>query len=107
MMTTLEKVRRLEGYVAAESAAVDRVLDMSLDKLLARETGRMREIQARLAGQLAEFEAQYGLDSAEFYARYERGEMGDAVDLIEWSATVDMLANVEKRLALLEQTPES
>ncbi len=103
MLTTLEKVRRLEAYIAADSATVDQVLDMSVDKLLAREVERMRQVRDRLAAQLAEFEAQYGLDSTEFCARYERGEMGDAMDLIEWSATVNMLANIEKRLALLEK----
>jgi hypothetical protein len=45
--------------------------------------------------------------SADFYARYESGEMGDETDLVEWSATVEMLANAEKRLALLEQGPDS
>ncbi len=107
MLTTLQKVQRLEEYVAADSGAVDQVLDMSLDKLLAREARRLREIRERLTEQLAEFEAHYELDSAEFYARFERGDMGDATDLIEWSATVEMLANVEERLALLAETSES
>jgi hypothetical protein len=104
MTTTLEKVKRLEQYVAIDSSAVDRVLDMTIDKLLSRETTRMQESKARLKSQLADFEEQYGLTSDEFYTRYERGEMGDAMDFVEWSATVDMLINVEKRLALLKTT---
>jgi hypothetical protein len=62
-----------------------------------------RKLCARLTQQLAEFEERRALQSADFYARYESGEMGDATDLVEWSATVEMLANAEKRLALLEQ----
>lgn len=107
VMTTLEKVRRLEQYIAVDNSAVDPVLDMTIDKLLAREIERMRELKARLADQLVEFEERYGLESADFYTRYENGEMGDATDLIEWSATVEMLANAERRLALLERSPDS
>jgi len=107
MMTTLEKVRRLEQYIAVDNSAVDPVLDMTIDKLLAREIERMRELKARLADQLAEFEERYALKSADFYARYENGEMGDATDFVEWSATVEMLANAERRLALLERSPDS
>ncbi len=104
-MTTLEKVRRLEQYIAVSNSAADPVLDMTLDKILAREIERTRELQARLAGQLAEFEERYGLESANFYARYESGEMGDAMDFVEWSATVEMLGDAKERLALLEKAP--
>ena len=104
MLTILEKVRRLEQYVATDSSVVDPVLDMTIDKLLARETERMHKLQARLTNQLAEFEKQYGLESRDFYARYEAGEMGDVMDFVEWSATVEMLTNAEKRIGLLEGT---
>jgi len=109
MVTTLEKVRRLEQYIAIDSSAVDYVLDMTVDKLLAREVERMRELKARLTDQLAEFEERYALESADFYTRYEDGEMGDAMDFVEWSATVEMLENAERRLALLalEKAPGS
>jgi len=73
----------------------------TLDKVLAREIEHARQLQARLTGQLAGFEERYGLESADFYARYESGEMGDAVDFVEWSATVEMLGNAKERLALL------
>ncbi len=66
MMTTLEKVRRLEHYIAVDSSAVDPVLEIIIDKLLAREITRMRELKARLADQLATFEKRYALKSADF-----------------------------------------
>ena len=79
----------------------------TLDKILAREIEHARQLQARLAGQLAGFEERYGLESADFYARYESGEMGDAVDFVEWSAMVEMLVDAKERLALLEKAPGS
>jgi hypothetical protein len=59
MMTTLEKVRRLEQYIAVNSSIVDPVLDMSIDKILAREIERTRKLWARLTEQIAEFEERY------------------------------------------------
>ncbi|MDI6792636.1 MAG: hypothetical protein QME81_07200 [bacterium] len=107
MMTTLDKVRRLEQYVAVDSSAVDPVLDMTIDKLLAREIEHIRELKARLLDQIAEFEEHYILKSADFYTRYKNGEIGDAMDFIEWAATVEMLANAERRITLLERSPGS
>jgi hypothetical protein len=102
MMTTIEKVKRLQQYLAADSSAVDPVLDMVIDKLLAREIERVRKLKNRLTAQLAEFEDNYALNSKKFYARYEKGELGDSMDFVEWSATVEMLTNAEKRITLLE-----
>ena len=33
--------------------------------------------------------------------------MGDEMDFVEWAATVEMLANVKKRIALLEKKIDS
>ncbi len=102
MTTTLEKVRRLEQYLAVDSSTVDPVLDTTINKLLAREHSRVLKLKTRLLDQCAQFEKQYSLESVEFYTRYENGEMGDEMDFIEWAATVEMLENVKERLILLE-----
>ena len=47
-MTTLEKVKRLEKYIAADVAAFDPVLDITIEKLLKRESARVGDIQQRL-----------------------------------------------------------
>jgi len=106
-MTTLEKVKRLEEYLAIGSSTVDPVLDIALDKLLKREITRMSELKARLSDQLKKFEEKHSLISSEFYTRYESGQMGDEMDFVEWAATVEMLANVKKRIALLEKKIDS
>ena len=106
-MTTLEKVKRLEEYLSMGSSAADPVIDIALDKLIKREIIRMNELKSRLMDQLKEFEKKYSLNSQEFYARYENGQMGDEMDFVEWAATVEMLKNVEKQMALLEKEIDS
>jgi hypothetical protein len=90
MMTTLEKVKCLEQYLIIDSSTVDPVLDMSINKLLAREHARMQELKTRLLNQLVAFEHTYSLSSSEFYTLYEKGDMGDKMDFVEWAATVEM-----------------
>lgn len=102
MITTLEKVQRLEHYLRMDGTVADPVLERSINKLFAREQQRLLELQQRLLKQLLHFEHHYALNSIDFYQRYEQGEMGDDMDFIEWAATVEMLQKVETRLVLLE-----
>jgi hypothetical protein len=81
------------------------VLELTIDKLLDRETSRLISQKARLEQQLADFEHRYSLSSEEFYEKFERGELGDAMDFIEWSATYEMAANLRHQLSILEPTP--
>ena len=106
-MTTLQKVRRLERYIATDSSAVDPVIHMAIDKLMEREITRLRKLKARLAEQLDEFERTYAMNSSDFRTRYESGEMGDDMDLIEWASTVEMLKNIENRVLLLKLESDS
>jgi len=103
MMTILEKIKLLERYVAVDVAAVDPVVELAIEKLLKREASRIDELKQRLLRQKIAFEEKYGLNSEEFCRRYEKGEMGDDMDYVEWSATVNMLSGIEKRLSLLQQ----
>jgi len=101
-MTILEKVKLLEKYIAVDVSAINPVMELAIEKLLKREASRLDELKQRLLRQKTEFEKRYGLDSEEFYRRYEKGMMGDDMDYVEWSATVDMLAGIEKRVLLLQ-----
>jgi len=106
-MTVLEKVKMLEQYIVADNAAVDPVIELVIGKLLRREASRIDELKQRLLEQQAEFEEKYGLTSKEFCRRYERGALGDDMDYVEWSATLDMIAGIEKRLTLIQdEAPE-
>lgn len=102
MPTVLEKVKRLEQYVAADENAIDQVVEQTLDKLLERETRRLETLKTTLTARIAAFENQYNMPTREFYPRFEDGALGDAMDFFEWSATYEMLQHLERRISLLE-----
>ena len=66
------------------------VIERAIDKLIALEQDRVEHELAELKKRLQSFEAQYHISSEEFYRRYERGEMGDSADFVEWSSFYDM-----------------
>lgn len=55
-------------------------------------------LQDQLRADLNWFEQVYGIDSDTFYRQYEEGKLGDAVDFVEWSSTVEMMNNIQEQL---------
>ena len=104
MADTLGKIKRLERYLAADKATDDPVLDLALEKVLARETAQVRDLKTRLASQVKAFEKAHAMDSDVFYAKFRRGELGDDADFIEWASTIEMVARAEKRMAALQDS---
>ncbi len=104
-VSTLDKIRRLEKYIAIQEGT-DTVFDLALDKLLNREVVRLEQMQDELQGELVEFEHTYGLESQAFYRQYEEGKLGDATDFVEWSSTVEMVNNIEQQLRLLQNSEQ-
>ena len=101
-MTTLEKIRKLERYLAVLSPEEEPVIDKTVDKLLEREIKRLREFQKTLDDQINEFEKKYGMSTDVFLDRFQSGGLGDAVDYIEWASTSEMRTNIESNQRLLE-----
>ena len=50
---------------------------------------------------MVQFEQRYQLNSIEFQSRYQQGELGDDLDFMEWSATLEMLQQVKQHVTLL------
>jgi len=61
-----------------------------------------KHLRQNLSEHISEFENCYSINSAEFYRRYEKGDMGDDMDFIEWASTIEMIGNIDKRLYLLK-----
>ena len=102
MISTLEKIRRLEEYLALNNSNIDTVFETTIDKLLVREHTRLIELKSQLSNELSEFEKRYDLNSNDFYQQYEAGVLGDLMDYVEWAATLDMFTNIKRSIDLLE-----
>lgn len=80
------------------------VVDRTLEKIVALEREEARQTLADLEAQLQAFEERYQIASEEFYQRFRAGELGDAMDFVEWSIFYEMLKATQERLKLF--TPE-
>jgi len=102
MSAVLSKLKQLEEYVTLTGeTSRDPVLELALGKLVSREAAHLKRQEARLQAQLEAFEQQYAMATDAFYTRFERGELGDGMDLIEWAATYEMVQNLERQLVAL------
>jgi hypothetical protein len=102
MLSTQERVKSLENYLAMGKINADPVIDRTINKLLTREYQRVAESKNRLTQDINQFEKQYEMNSQVFQQQYDSGQLTDDMDFMEWSASLDMLAQVEKQLKWLE-----
>ncbi len=102
MSDVLNKVRMLERYVELCNGQTDIALAYTVNKLLEREKAQLAQTLDRLNARLKEFELRYNMSSQDFYLRFERGELGDDMDLIEWSATWEMAGHARQAFETLQ-----
>lgn len=96
---TAQRLRALAQLYQRGQAS--KMMDRTLDKLLAYEADVSRKQLRQLQTDLAEFERRYGLSSDEFYRRYQAGQTDDRMDHVEWASLVQMANNLRERLRLL------
>jgi hypothetical protein len=80
------------------------LLDQALEKLFVYELRTCERQLDQLAQDLAEFEYRYSLSSLDFYRKFQAGEMGDAMDYVEWASLCQMARRLEDRIDLLKGT---
>jgi hypothetical protein len=56
------------------------------------------EALSALIRSLVAYEQQYQMSSADFYARYQRGEMGDTEDFVEWAGDYQHYLQLKEEL---------
>jgi len=78
------------------------VIDRSLEKIIALERATALCEFAELQERLQAFETRYQMPSEEFYQCFRAVELGDAMEMVEWSIFYEMWESVRARLATLE-----
>jgi len=69
-----------------------------VEKLISLEVARSHSELTQLRERLEAYESQYGMTSDNFYRRFRSGELGDAMDYVEWSVFWDMYQSAQRRL---------
>lgn len=105
MTVEIQTVNRLQSLLDLYRGGYrSPVVDQAVGKLIALEAKQCRTELQRLTARLSDYEQQYHMTSDDFYQRFRKGELGDDMDLVEWSIFWDMRQAIEKRLtSLLKQ----
>lgn len=99
---TETRLSRLERLIKLyQGGHVSTLMDRTLDKLFSVEAAEAQKTIDILRTDLDELEARYGMESSAFFERFDKGEMGDAMDFIEWASLYRMYMRASKRLELL------
>ncbi len=97
---TINRLQHLEGFY--RQGYRSDIIDRSLDKIISLEKTAAQRDEQDLQAKLRKFEAKYELTTEEFYSRFRKGELGDAMDFVEWSVYYEMWESVHERLKILE-----
>lgn len=101
---TTSRSTRLERLIRLyETGQASDFMDRVLDKVFAQEAAEELTLIEQLQSDLNEYEERYELDSQTFYTRFRTGELGDAMDFMEWASLFDMYEQARARLALLTE----
>ncbi|MCP4167800.1 MAG: hypothetical protein GY759_18170 [Chloroflexi bacterium] len=99
MTVETRTIGRLEGLLRLYHTGYQSpVIDKTVEKLVSLEVERSRSEMTQLRERLEAYESQYGMTSDNFYRRFRSGELGDAMDYVEWSVFWDMYQSTQRRL---------
>lgn len=91
-MTPMEKL-----IVLQETYPDHNKFGLVVDKLVDAALSEHRQRLQRYEAELRAFEEQFKLDSVTFYEPFEHGELGDNIDLFEWSALYELRQELTKK----------
>jgi hypothetical protein len=99
---TTNRSSRLKRLITLyETGQASDFMDRVLDKVFAQEAAEEAALINQLRGDLNEFEERYEMDSQTFYKKFKSGELGDAMDYMEWAALFNMFERAKARLEIL------
>ena len=79
-MPMAEKFQRMLAEAMSESNPVEELLE--------------------LAHELQEYERKHEMSSSEFFERFQRGELGDDMEWIDWAGTYQLFQRLKRRVEL-------
>lgn len=80
----------------------NRFLDTAVHKIIVHQTTRDEDDLLQVNNDIAQYESRYNVDSVTFWTQYQRGELDDTADFMEWHILCKSRQRIEKRLAILQ-----
>jgi|WetSurMetagenome_2_1015567.scaffolds.fasta_scaffold309814_2 hypothetical protein len=100
MADVVNKIKILEEL--AKLGGEDEVFLLTIDKLTRYKKDKLAEDLKEIKAQMRSFEDEYAMDSDAFILKFDKGEVGDNMDFMEWASLCDMKKRIQDRLILLE-----
>lgn len=88
MQQTLSKVKTLEKFV--QKYGEDAVISQTITKMLDYKIQKYDEEIKRLNKLIKRFERLYKKESSVFFSEFQKGNLGDKMDFIEWDSLYQM-----------------
>ncbi len=79
----------------------NRFLDTAVHKIIIHQTTCDENDLQQINYDIAQYESQYNMGSVAFWTQYQRGELDDTADFMEWHVLCKSRQRIERRLAIL------
>jgi hypothetical protein len=93
----------MDKIEALKSVGAEQLIDLTRAKIIQSEVDRLQQHQARLRPELERFEREYQMSSEESRRKFEAGELGDAVEFLEWASLYEIYLRDDESLRLLKE----
>lgn len=100
MAQTLTHIQKLEKYT--QSYGEDKMIEMTLSKLFDYKIQTYNKHIKELTTEMQEYEQKYNMKSKDFHQSFKAGEIGDAMDFVDWASLYQMKERIATRKRLLE-----
>lgn len=100
MEQTLSNVKKLEQFVLKYGE--DPFISQTITKMLGYKIQKYEEKLKKLNRAIKKFELKHQKNSSIFFQEFNKGELGDSMDFIEWASLYQMRNRLlEKKAALI------
>ncbi|MBS3772428.1 MAG: hypothetical protein KGY70_20290 [Bacteroidales bacterium] len=85
-----------------QELGADHILENSLNKIIEFQLAKYKQFREEVKAELQKFENTYNIKSEIFFDKFQKGEMGDKADYIEWASIYENLEYYNDKIATLE-----
>ena len=90
-----------ELIVKSSNKAEYKIAKSILHEALDRQQKILRAALLKTKENLSQFETLYNMPSAEFYKKYQKGEMDDRDEYVDWAGEYQIFQNIQNQLNCL------